>query len=232
MLPLDRLQVSKPRIVPADVFFHDSLRVRVWTKVPGAEIHVTTDGSDPTPSSTVCNGSVVVRKDTQLRARAFKSGWTPSEVSRARFSAVEAKPGVQYRYYVGHWERTPNPFDLKPDKTGVIDQFRLDLVETNRDHYSLVMFGFVQVKQRGEYTFFSGSNDGTKLFVDGHLLVDNDGPHGYQERSGTVTLDPGLHLIEVRYLQVGAGQDLKVSWKGPGFSKREISKEDLSAWVR
>ncbi|NOZ56295.1 MAG: DUF4981 domain-containing protein, partial [Calditrichaeota bacterium] len=230
-LPLATLHVIRPAIAPYDAFFHDTLRVRVWTRTPGAEIHITTDGSDPTPSSPVYSGPLTLRQDTELRARAFKTGYVPSEVAVARFAVVRPQPGVQYRYYVGHWEQTPNPFDLKPDKTGVIDQFRLDLVETNRDHYSLVMFGFVKVERPGRYTFFSGSNDGTKLFVDGRLLVDNDGPHGYQERAGSVDLEPGLHLIEVRYLQVGAAQDLKVSWKGPGFDKREISAQDLSAWA-
>ncbi len=230
-LPLATLHVIRPTIAPRDVFFHDSLRVRVWTRTPGAEIHITTDGSDPTPSSPVYSGPLTLRRDVELRARAFKTGYIPSDVAVARFAAVRPQPGVQYRYYVGHWGRTPNPFDLKPDKTGVIDQFRLDLVETNRDHYSLVMFGFVKVERPGRYTFFSGSNDGTKLFVDSRLLVDNDGPHGYQELAGSVDLEPGLHLIEVRYLQVGAGQDLKVSWKGPGFDKREISVQDLRAWA-
>ncbi len=232
VLPLDTLRIIQPTIQPADVFFYDSLRVRVWTRTPAAQIHFTTNAVDPTPSSPICPKILTIASDTELRARAFKQGYLPSPVALAHFAAVQPKPGVQYHYYVGHWERTPNPFLLKPEKTGVIDQFRLDLVETNRDHYALVLLGFVNIVQPGQYTFFSASNDGTKLYVDGRLLVDNDGPHGYQERSGRVVLRPGLHLIEVRYLQVGAAQDLKVSWAGPGFQKREISTEDLSAWAK
>jgi len=88
---------------------------------------------------------------------------------------------------------------------------------------------FINIEEVGEYVFYCGSNDGTKLYLDNTLLVDNDGGHGYQEKYGKIKLDEGVHKIEVRYFQQGGGQELKVSWKGPGFEKRELTKEDLSS---
>jgi len=55
------------------------------------------------------------------------------------------------------------------------------------------------------------------------VLVNNDGNHGYSEKSNKIYLQKGEHLIEVRYFQAGGGKSLKVLWEGPGFEKQEIS---------
>ncbi len=95
-------------------------------------------------------------------------------------------------------------------------------------YYGLVMVGFINIKEGGDYTFFTASNDGSKLFVDNRELVNNDGPHGTIEKSGSVFLDKGRHLVELRYFQAGGGAKLKVLWQGPGFEKREMTARDLS----
>jgi hypothetical protein len=48
------------------------------------------------------------------------------------------------------------------------------------------------------------SDDGAMLYVDGALVVDNDGIHPQQERRGSVALQPGDHPMRLDYLQ-GAG---------------------------
>ena len=45
------------------------------------------------------------------------------------------------------------------------------------------------------YTFYTESNDGSRLYIDGAEVVDNDGlPR--RTRAGTVALKQGLHRIE------------------------------------
>ncbi|HEV1284174.1 MAG TPA: PA14 domain-containing protein [Bryobacteraceae bacterium] len=53
----------------------------------------------------------------------------------------------------------------------------------------------------GDYNFSLTSDDGSKLYIDGDLIVDNDGIHATQERSGTVRLSRGVHDIRVSYFQ-------------------------------
>jgi len=117
---------------------------------------------------------------------------------------------------------------MTPDKVSKIGRFRLEDIKSVPTHYALLLIGSVNVEKSGEYVFYCGSNDGTKLYVDNKLLIDNDGGHGYQEKYGKIKLNKGVHKIEVRYFQQGGGQELKVSWQGPGFEKREMTKEDLS----
>ena len=53
----------------------------------------------------------------------------------------------------------------------------------------------------GEYDFSLTSDDGSNLYIDGQLIVDNDGTHSTQERSGKVRLSRGVHDIRVSYFQ-------------------------------
>jgi hypothetical protein len=56
-------------------------------------------------------------------------------------------------------------------------------------------------EKAGEYDFSLTSDDGSILYIDGDLVVDNDGIHSTQERSGTVRLSRGAHDIRVSYYQ-------------------------------
>jgi hypothetical protein len=89
------------------------------------------------------------------------------------------------------------------------------------------MIGFVTIKKAGDYTFYCGSNDGSKLYIDNKPLIDNDDYHGFVEVSENIYLTEGIHPIEVRYFQQGGTQRLKVSWQGEDFAKSELSAENL-----
>ena len=83
------------------------------------------------------------------------------------------------------------------------------------------MFTYLHVDKTGDYIFYTGSNDGSRLFIDNRLVVDNGGSHGYTLRSGRIRLDKGRHALMLEYFQAGGGQELKVFWKGPGFENKE-----------
>ncbi|MBN1323591.1 MAG: hypothetical protein JW986_06280 [Methanotrichaceae archaeon] len=53
----------------------------------------------------------------------------------------------------------------------------------------------------GDYAFRLASDDGSRLFVDGKIVIDNDGVHTTRSVSGNIYLDRGEHFIEVDYFQ-------------------------------
>jgi hypothetical protein len=53
----------------------------------------------------------------------------------------------------------------------------------------------------GDYMFRVLSDDGAKVYVDDHLVIDNDGAHPPQAKSGRVRLAPGSHALRVDYFQ-------------------------------
>lgn len=223
-------QLKLPSIIisPQNVYFADSLIVDINSEVAGTEIYYTLDGSIPNKESNRFNAPFYIKNNLDLKTIAFKKGFLPSEVVTSEYKKIDHNFGIQYKYYVDHWDKLPNFIKLTPDKNGVIDHFNLEAIETNRDHYALWMFTSIKIVEGGEYIFYVGSNDGSQLAVNNKLIVDNNGEHGYQEKSGKIRLNNGRHSLELKYFQSGGGQELKVFWKGSGFEKREITKDDLS----
>ena len=51
------------------------------------------------------------------------------------------------------------------------------------------------------YCFILGSDDGSKLFIDDSLVIDNDYQHALIYAYNYIWLKSGLHKIEVQYFQ-------------------------------
>ncbi len=138
----------------------------------------------------------------------------------AIFDADE-QPGLSYAYYQGAWNALPNFPALTPVETGSIATFNLS--QRNRDDYFAFRFeGQIRILTGGVFTFYTSSDDGSRLWIDGTLVVDNDGLHGTEEEEGTISLTSGDHDILVEYFEKTGSQTLTVSYAGPGIAKQAI----------
>jgi hypothetical protein len=77
---------------------------------------------------------------------------------------------------------------------------------TYPDPYSSPNFGInyqgkFWIAEPGKYGFSLTSDDGSKLYVDERLIIDNDGIHNANEIGGKVDLAGGWHTIRVAYFQ-------------------------------
>lgn len=77
--------------------------------------------------------------------------------------------------------------------------------------YSIEWYGQLRIEEPGSYTFWTESDDGSWLYIDGRLVVDNGGRHGPRVRSGTVELHAGVHPFRVRFNDIVGSGLLKVS---------------------
>ncbi len=115
------------------------------------------------------------------------------------------------------------------DAFGFIDDFDVDALaalydsEGNSDQFGIRYKGTIEIGagDAGTYTFSTASDDGSKVFIDGVEVVDNDGLHGVRTRSGTVGLTEGTHDIEVLFFENGGGESLVVNVSGPATSGTE-----------
>ena len=57
------------------------------------------------------------------------------------------------------------------------------------------------IEKPGVYAFDLLSDDGSKLYIDGSLVIDNDGLHSPKSEHGIAELAAGLHQIRVSYFQ-------------------------------
>ena len=144
-----------------------------------------------------------------------------------RIDAGFPRAGVAYEYFeIGGLSLLPDFDALTPVRTGSVAGFDLAIRERD-DDFAVRFRGLVEVPESGDYTFFTRSDDGSQLFIDGALVVDNDGLHGIQERSGTRTLSAGFHDIVVTMFERGGAEVLAVDWQGPGLPKQALSGERL-----
>lgn len=117
---------------------------------------------------------------------------------------------------------------LTPKASGVADEIKMNVPQrTKDDAFALRFTGMISVPATGTYTFATNSDDGSRLYINDKLVVDNDGLHGMVEKSGKVDLGAGMHKIVVTYFDNGGGDGFEVTWAGPKMSKRKIAPDRL-----
>ena len=94
---VDSLMVPTPEIKAAMAgkedfrMFNRPLTISMTCADPDAEIHYTTDGSEPTMKSPVYSKSFIILKTTTIKAKAFKKGSIPSFVTLRQFNRLNIK---------------------------------------------------------------------------------------------------------------------------------------------
>lgn len=227
---------AAPVIFPNGGSYIGSIEVEIKNSGLTGTIRYTLDGSDPTATSSEYVEKLVINKTQILKARIFKSETEFTEVASANFSikfvnlplldAVNPSnllPGLNYEYYEWWYEKDyqklPDLETFIPISNGVANV--VDLLEyQNKDFFALKFTGFIEVPVDGIYTFYTSSDDNSKLYINGTVVVNNDYLQPATERSGVVGLKAGKHPIKIEYLEYAVGDFLSASYKGPGISKR------------
>ena len=131
----------------------------------------------------------------------------------------------RYRVYEGSWNKLPDFEKLKPVKTG---EAVSGIADTNfskkRDNFGIVIEGELEIKNKGKYTFDLGSDDGSRLLVNGMPVVVNDGIHGVVRKSGSANLDQGVNLVRIEYFEKGGGEHLSLDMSGPSIKKLQLAR--------
>jgi len=90
------------------------------------------------------------------------------------------------------------------------------------DEYALRFRGLLEVPATGVWEFRLTSDDGSRLLIDGELVIDNDGLHSATERTGRIALEKGLHRLEVGFFEASGQDDVVLEWSGPGVERQAV----------
>jgi hexosaminidase len=216
----------------------DRTRVAMSSFVPGAVIHYTTDGTEPTvssPSYTTPIDLPVTAAPTTVSARLFMPNGRASAVVQERVwraqwhDAVRARadslqPGLLYTYAEGVFASADDVTTVRPTRTGTVAQVALRGDEAP-EKYGVHLSGFLRVPADALYMFFLSCDDGGKLRIDGDLVVDHDGQHAATVKTGQIALRSGFHTFDVVYFQAGGGAALRLSVSDPHSPKRDVPSE-------
>lgn len=96
------------------------------------------------------------------------------------------------------------------------------------DTFSIRWTGQVQPQFSETYTFYTRTDDGVRLWVNGSLLVDKWIDQGPTEWSGTIALTGGTkYNIQMEYYENGGGAVAQLSWSSPSQPKQIIPQNRL-----
>ncbi len=221
--------VSKPQF---KVIYNSDLQPKVFIgdATEGSFIYYTTDGTMPTTASQKYDQPFSVNATTTIKAISIKEGLSNSDVQQTNVkmyglmnSSKINKPssGLKYSYYEAEEINSNKMEQLKPLKTGVVSNFTIDN-KNRKSIFGFIFSGYIKITETGIYNLYTESDDGSLLYIDDSLIIDNNGNHGAEEKTDKAVLEKGMHKIKLIYFDSGGGNSLKVSMHKEGENKAEL----------
>ncbi|MFY7886158.1 MAG: LamG-like jellyroll fold domain-containing protein, partial [Dolichospermum sp.] len=141
-----------------------------------------------------------------------------------QLQASSTLPGLNFNYYSGYTYTSLSFINgLSPTSTGNATKCDINATSRSSDYFAYKFYGKISIPTSGTYTFYTTSDDGSNLLIDGSVVVNNDFLQPPTERNGSVYLTAGLHDFEVNFYEYGGGEYLQAHIQGPGISKTELT---------
>jgi hypothetical protein len=215
--------------------FEGSIDVTLQVNAEGAQIRYTLDGTEPTETSTLYEGPIAVKQSCTVKAKAYKNGVASrtmvlDAVKAVNIPALTKKVsvnGTNFKYYEGTMTRTAHIAGGTLVEQGTMPEPTIANARLT-DHYGYIFTGYVDVPEDGIWEFMTKTDDGSVMYVDGQLVVDNDGGHAEVMASGRIALAKGLHQYQILYFEDYEGEAFSWGWKAPGQAEfTSVPKEAL-----
>lgn len=103
---------------------------------------------------------------------------------------------------------TPN---LDVSKRDYTEGFPTPEMQSVVEDFAIRFRGELAINTPGLHHFALYSDDGAKLYIDGILVVDNDGVHIAKGEKGSITLSTGVYPVEIHYFQ-GPRHAIALQW--------------------
>jgi len=224
-----------PKIATKAPRFLKTTRVEVIAGSDGLEARYTLDGSEPTSRSALASGPIEIADSCTLKARSFFQGRSVGATSslalekvraRAEAAVAPANAGLIRERFVGDFDKLPNFADLQPTASDVVAQIQLP-DGPREERVAYVYRGSLHIARDDMYTFHLTSDDGSRLWIDDNLIVDNDGLHGAVELAGSDALAAGWHRIRVEWFNKSGGAELALTMHSADGTRSRLAATDL-----
>lgn len=152
--------------------------------------------------------------DEESKEAEAEAASKPLNVKKAtEVKAEELLPGLAAQAY--KYSKLPYKVaDLvngKPSHSGIVPTINFTDADFGEltENYSILMRGYFLATETKEYEFGLTSDDGSILKIGDQQVIDNDGLHGADLKTGKIALEKGYHPIEINYFQGGGGRSVK-----------------------
>lgn len=137
------------------------------------------------------------------------------------------KPGGKVTNYPNWDALTPQIVQIDPQINLAPTKDPFNGIDGLINDFAVRWRGKIAIANAGRYRFYLKSDDGSRLYIDGQLVVRNDGTHGMTEKSGSIDLSSGFHDIEVWFFERGGKAGIVMSWMPPGDDKEVVPETVL-----
>jgi hypothetical protein len=192
----------------------------------GSSLYYTLDGTEPDMNSSLYKEAFTLSSSAKIKARAFVDGMFESFVVSEFVEIYDpAKNGWNYKYYEGTWENIPDFSNLKLKSSGKVNSIEdLDLVKLREDYWAAVFESYIEIPEDGEYIISISSDDGSRLFIDGVQVINNDGIHGILEIQAKIELSKGIHPVKIEFFEGNYGESLKLFISGENLPRQKAPR--------
>lgn len=115
-------------------------------------------------------------------------------------------------------------FNAKPSLTATISEINAGNADFDpyKDNFAVLATGYLSMEKDDNFVLQLSSDDGSKLYIDGKMVIDNDGPHGMDPKETEIALRKGYHQVRIEYFQGGGGRGITLKWARAGSPTMEI----------
>jgi hypothetical protein len=206
----------------------DSLEIAMTDAQDNYTIRYTIDGTTPMLSSPVYQSPFNIHGNKTIRARMFNDNGHGTTTETQSYKSVPAGSGLRYRFYKGSWTRLPDYSQLTPLFESITTNLNVESRQLWADNWGMVLEGNLEIDKAGEYTFHLNSDDGSKLFINDKVIIDNDGDHSPLELSGKARLSRGKHHLRLEFFEAGGEAILELDMEGPGMKRQSLPFDKVS----
>lgn len=217
-----------------------TLDYQLKPSVTNAKIYYSVDGNLPdkrsmlykTPISlAVENGQTLTLQTIEITPSGKKSAINKvSMYNRQPFLAQNFQPvseGLKYKVVSGSFNTSAQLDSAMVVDTGTTKTINVASLKKNNRFFGAIYQGNIRIDQDGNYNLGLKSDDGSQLFLDDELVVDNDGKHALFEKSSQVPIQKGFHRIKIKYFDSGEATTLRVYLNLAGKPQTELPPDIL-----
>jgi hypothetical protein len=242
-------------VLPRTRIFHKQTTVQAENIIPETDLRYTTNGSEPTADSPLFpENGVQIGSSTSFTFKAFGSDGATYAPYSIPFEDTELlpayagdtdklQPGLNFIAYEIEEKRTTLPdFDSLKEigrgslkGTDLTKEINIGTVQeqiSRKENFALRISGYLKVPEDQVYNIHVASDDGSRLFLNGQLVIDLNSSSAADPwfKEGFVGLKAGLHKVDIEYYQAQYRTKLHYQMR-PG--NKHIRKDiPADAWMR
>jgi len=211
-----------------DNVYVGSTQFMAKSPLPEMKIHYTLNGDVPQQTSTELSSPISISNPTMLRMALFSPGGARGDIYNLNFRPSEMKKSVPVRnaktgllcsFFDQKYKSTKEMDGKTPDEIFIVSNIKAPK-ETKA--FGLVFNGYIDVPETGIYSFYFTCDDGGVLYIDNEEIVDNDGLHSAELKSGQAAMQKGLHPFKLDFIEGGGGYTLRLQYSFNGCAPKDI----------